>query len=70
MTAHDTKANVIVIIGAKINITLFELAGIIISLKYILKHQLMIEVTQMGQQHLVLVFFEQKPKLFYLAKRS
>ena len=32
MTAQAIKANVIVIIGARIKITLFELAGIIISL--------------------------------------
>ena len=33
ITAHAIKARVIVIIGARIKITLFELAGIIISLK-------------------------------------
>ena len=31
ITAHATSANVIVIMGAKIKITLFELAGIIIT---------------------------------------
>ena len=33
ITAHEIKAKVIVTIGAKMKITLFELAGIIISLK-------------------------------------
>ena len=33
MTAHATRASVIVTTGANINIILFELAGIIISLK-------------------------------------
>ena len=33
MTAQDIKANVIVTMGARINITLFELDGIITSLK-------------------------------------
>ena len=32
ITAHDTRANVIVTIGARIKITLFELEGIITSL--------------------------------------
>ena len=36
----------------------------------ILKHRLKIVVSQMDQQHLDLVFFEQKPKLFYPTKRS
>ena len=37
MTAHATKASVIVTIGAKIKIILFELAGIIISLNMYFK---------------------------------
>ena len=37
MTAHATKAKVIVTIGARIKTTLFALAGIIISLKIYFK---------------------------------
>ena len=37
ITAHATKAKVIVTIGARTNITLLELAGIIISLKIYFK---------------------------------
>ena len=37
ITAHDIRANVIVTIGAKIKITLFELDGIIISLNIYLR---------------------------------
>ena len=37
ITAQATKARVIVTIGAKINIILFALAGIIISLKIYLR---------------------------------